>query len=238
MTYYHFFNCVLLAFAPGFIAYKAILSEYSCFQVCIFSGIAYLVAQLTELIVEGTIMTTPEVPSFDIIRALIRAVISGLDFVAMWFVLRKHLRYPDVVGVGLGWSLMESLALRLIPLWMGARGQEFSYSYLLTALDANIFLLFHVGVASLLYIHMRKKTNPGILVFVKVGLLFSLGLRPMLGFLEHGIAMKNIKIGNLGFSTYEQNLPVLVKAVWSVILGGLAFQLYQVPVVQQQQQQQ
>jgi len=228
MTYYHFFNCVVLAFAPSLIVYKAILSEGSCLQVSIFSGIAYLVAQLAELIVEGTIMNTTEVPSFNLIRVLVRAVISGLDFVAMWFILRKHLRYPDMIGVGVGWSVMESLAMRLIPLWMGARGQEFSFQYLLTAIDANIFLLFHVAVATLLFVHMRKNTNPQILVFAKTALVFSLALQPILMYLEHHSGLKYVGM----ISAYEPHLPMMMKCGWATILGVVAFQLSHVPTVE------
>ena len=40
-----------------------------------------------------------------------------------------------------GWGTAEMLGTKVIPLWVGARGMEFSWNNLQTALDANINLV-------------------------------------------------------------------------------------------------
>lgn len=45
-----------------------------------------------------------------------------------------------------GWALFESLAQFLLPLWIGARGMEFSWEYIEMGIDSNVNL---VGPAEL-----------------------------------------------------------------------------------------
>lgn len=40
-----------------------------------------------------------------------------------------------------GWGIMEVVATRVVPLWVDARGVEFSWSSLQTGLEANITLV-------------------------------------------------------------------------------------------------
>ena len=46
-----------------------------------------------------------------------------------------------VLCVMLGWGVMEVVATRVVPLWVNARGVEFSWDSLLTGFDANVSLV-------------------------------------------------------------------------------------------------
>ena len=53
-------------------------------------------------------------------------------------------RERDVIRLDVflaGWGVMEVIATRVVPLWVNARGVEFSWSSLQTGLDANITLV-------------------------------------------------------------------------------------------------
>ena len=41
----------------------------------------------------------------------------------------------------LGWSVAESIVMRLAPLWIGARTLEFDWSYVQSGLEANFGLV-------------------------------------------------------------------------------------------------
>ncbi|KAI9100101.1 hypothetical protein K1719_024319 [Acacia pycnantha] len=44
-------------------------------------------------------------------------------------------------AVGLGWAFADSVLHRLAPLWVGARGLEFTWDYILQGLEANANIL-------------------------------------------------------------------------------------------------
>lgn len=41
-----------------------------------------------------------------------------------------------------GWAFADSVLHRLAPLWVGARGLEFTWDYILQGLEANANLVF------------------------------------------------------------------------------------------------
>ena len=41
----------------------------------------------------------------------------------------------------IGWSAAEFMATRILPLWVGARGVEFEWKYILLSFDGNISLV-------------------------------------------------------------------------------------------------
>uniref|UniRef100_A0A6B2LH87 BOS complex subunit TMEM147 n=1 Tax=Arcella intermedia TaxID=1963864 RepID=A0A6B2LH87_9EUKA len=211
MTYYHFLNCVVLAFGPSIIVYNVILNEYNFIKVSIFAGLAFLAAQLSELIVEGTLITAPEVETqFDIVRVVLRAMISSLDFLFIFLVLRKHTRYLDMITVGLAWSLTESVATRLFPLWMGARGLEFSYSHLKVAVEANFYLVIYLAVSTLIFLLMKKK---GQTTLIRLALAFFLALKPTLNWIH--------------FQDPESYaLELAAQGLWAFVLAAFAWTSY------------
>lgn len=53
----------------------------------------------------------------------------------------EGLIHEDISVMVPGWGMAEVLGTKVIPLWVGARGVEFSWTNLQTALDANINLV-------------------------------------------------------------------------------------------------
>lgn len=52
-----------------------------------------------------------------------------------------HRACEIILCLTIGWGTAELLGTKVIPLWVGARGVEFSWNNLQTALDANINLV-------------------------------------------------------------------------------------------------
>ncbi len=48
-----------------------------------------------------------------------------------------------ILAIGLGWAVTDSLLQYAAPLWIGARGLEFSWQYLEMGVHANIDLVRH-----------------------------------------------------------------------------------------------
>lgn len=42
-----------------------------------------------------------------------------------------------------GWAFADSILHRLAPLWVGARGLEFTWDYILQGLEANANLVYN-----------------------------------------------------------------------------------------------
>lgn len=55
------------------------------------------------------------------------------------FVVTYHQR-PVVLGFS-GWAFADSVLHRLAPLWIGARGLEFTWEYIFQGLEANANLV-------------------------------------------------------------------------------------------------
>jgi len=131
------------------------------------------------------------------------------------------------IAVGLGWALTDSVVTKLIPLWLGAKGQEFSYEYLQTALDSNVLLVFYIAVATLVSLPRKNSSSPNsnssqILPLVQAGLLFYLALRPVLNYLQTNKTALPLPLG-------WDSTDTVFKLVWTVILGTLAVRLYRIP---------
>ncbi len=74
------------------------------------------------------------------------------------------------LSAGLGWAASDSLASRLIPLWVGARAPGFHWRHMQLCLDSNLQLFFHVAVAALVW--LRSRTDlPGQMRSLAGGLL-------------------------------------------------------------------
>lgn len=72
MTFFHFANCVILAYAPYFIAYKySSLSEYSSIWKCAQASAVYLLTQFIKMMVLATFFPTTDTEDFDLISVWI-----------------------------------------------------------------------------------------------------------------------------------------------------------------------
>ncbi|CAI5471393.1 unnamed protein product [Closterium sp. Yama58-4] len=155
MTYFHFFNCAALSFAPHLIFYKATpLSEYGTWTASLKAALVFFAAMLLKMILWASLLPESDhdpalaAPSrLDARQEALRAVIgAGVDLAGMRYAL-VHVSHRNMAfehkfqAVGLGWALAESVSKRLVPLWVGAGGMEFKWDFLLDALSSNIELV-------------------------------------------------------------------------------------------------
>jgi len=150
MTFHHFVNCVALAFGPIVIFYKTIIKELD-FQILqyLFIIFAYICSSLLKLLLEGF------APSNLYLKSIFLVALVALDYFTLSYLLSSR-RY-HFIDVGFGWSVVESLAIRLIPLWIGARSYEFNFLYLKIALEANLSLLQYISALALLNLLSKRR---------------------------------------------------------------------------------
>eukprot|EP01102_Stenamoeba_stenopodia_P017478 TRINITY_DN6266_c0_g1_i1.p1 TRINITY_DN6266_c0_g1~~TRINITY_DN6266_c0_g1_i1.p1 ORF type:complete len:228 (-),score=40.37 TRINITY_DN6266_c0_g1_i1:56-739(-) len=218
MTYIHFINCVVLAFAPSFIVYKATkLSEFGSLTKCLWAGLAYTATQLVKFIFFATFVPSGDGSSFDLVQELIKGLAGLGDLLGIHLVLgvvsgaTGDLR---ILSVGLGWATTESILMRLAQLWIGARSLEFTWSFIQMSLEANINLLLYIALTALVWLWGRKnldKSSSNVLT----GTFVVYALFPVfIDYLKLEVQMDSWNI-------------VALEAVFAVAIAGLAKQLYQ-----------
>lgn len=63
-----------------------------------------------------------------------------------------------------GWAFADSVLHRLAPLWVGARGLEFTWDYILQGLEANANLVFSISLACMGSLMWLRKNKPKTLI--------------------------------------------------------------------------
>lgn len=77
------------------------------------------------------------------LQDVLRLSVDLVDLAALHHVVNKLTLKGDLkfVASGLGWAFAELLAFRVMPFWLEARGSEFSWLHLMSAMEANINLV-------------------------------------------------------------------------------------------------
>ncbi|CAI7837086.1 unnamed protein product [Closterium sp. NIES-53] len=178
MTYFHFFNCAALSFAPHLIFYKATpLSEYGTWTASLKAALVFFTAMLLKMILWASLLPESDhdpalaAPSrLDARQEALRAVIgAGVDLAGIRYAL-VHVSHRNMAfehkfqAVGLGWALAESVSKRLVPLWVGAGGMEFKWDFLLDSLSSNIELVSTLTLAALASLLWLRRSKPPALV--------------------------------------------------------------------------
>ncbi|KAK6131160.1 hypothetical protein DH2020_035100 [Rehmannia glutinosa] len=117
-------------------------SEYDTLGTSIKAAVVYLITALVKLVCLATFLKVSESDSFDPYQELLKALIGFIDVAGLYFALtqlahRNISQNHKFQAVGLGWAFADSVLHRLAPLWMGARGLEFTWDYILQGLEAN-----------------------------------------------------------------------------------------------------
>jgi len=162
MTFFHFVNCALLTFSPYFIIYHAKLLEYSQLTTILYVSLAYVATQLSKLILLATFVPSSEANVFDFVQEVMKAVIGVADIVGIYVLFRFGSTAPRdvrILALAIGWAGAESVMVRLAPLWINARGLEFSWSHIHIAIDANINIVVYVGFATLVWFFRKEKSQ-------------------------------------------------------------------------------
>ena len=85
--------------------------------------------------------------------------------------LSKFSAGTRILAIGLGMAFAESLSRCLIPIVMGARGSEFSWTYLELAIGSNISLLLHLAFVTFVWLRMRTDVNKATLPLIWAALI-------------------------------------------------------------------
>ncbi len=106
-------------------------------------GVAtFVLSQLSKMLFLATFVPDAGV-SAGLLYQVLRMVTAGVDVAAVSVAFRwaRGDARGRVVGLALGWNVGEIVFRRLAFYWMGAWSTEFSWSYLVAALDSNASLL-------------------------------------------------------------------------------------------------
>ncbi|KAB7494144.1 Transmembrane protein [Armadillidium nasatum] len=216
MTFFHFGNCVALAYGPYFLTYKySTLPEYGAFWKCAQVGGIYIFTQLCKMLILATFFPTSEgsSESVNLFHEIIKATIDIGDLLGLSLVIAKTVGGSQSVGsghikiltAGLGWAAADLFLTRALPLWVGARGLQFDWKYILMSLDANVSLISHLSVATLIWLWLRND--------------LAAQLRPLIAIL-------------LTFSIYRHLIPVLLNMFMSTKPEGFSlFALTSIPTL-------
>ncbi|MBA0623578.1 hypothetical protein Goshw_016605 [Gossypium schwendimanii] len=168
MTMFHFFNCAILTFGPHAVYYSATpLSEYDTLGTSVKAALVYLGTALVKVcpayfkLMEKFVGYT--------FQELLKALIGFIDVAGLYFALtqlthRNISQNHKFQAVGLGWAFADSVLHRLAPLWVGARGLEFTWDYILQGLEANANLVLSISLAALGSLIWLRKNKPKTLI--------------------------------------------------------------------------
>jgi len=98
-------------------------------------------------------------------------------------------------------------------LWVGARGTEFSWIYILKCLESNVLLVQHITTATLIWLFTRHDLNKA--------------LKPLVSLLLAVTVFKGVWLeGMLHILTLGPWLTVAVKALVAAIIGFCTLHIY------------
>ncbi|ESN90656.1 hypothetical protein HELRODRAFT_108721 [Helobdella robusta] len=164
MTFFHFANCVALAYIPYLIIYKSSgLAEYSAFWKCVQASAAYLVTQLCKMMFLATFFPATDhvTGHFDFVGEFLKATVDITDLFGLYLVMSQITGKGQLkfMIAGVGWSFAELLTTGFFPLWIGARGVEFDWKYIHMSFMANINMVQHIVTAMLVWLYTRSDLN-------------------------------------------------------------------------------
>lgn len=76
-------------------------------------------------------------------QEIIKTTIDFGDLMALSVVIGKSTGSGQIriLVAGLGWAAADLVLTKALPLWVGARGLQFDWKYILMSLDANVSLV-------------------------------------------------------------------------------------------------
>ncbi|VDN60276.1 unnamed protein product [Dracunculus medinensis] len=150
MTFFHFVNCIALAYSPYFIAYKYTgLSEYSSIWKCAYAALVYFLTQLVKMLVLATFFPASDGETFEILPELMKSSADIFDVIGLHLVIMNLIAGKSEIrflATGIGWAFAHSVASRLVGFWVGARATAFHWKFIQMALESNIDLIFYIAL--------------------------------------------------------------------------------------------
>uniref|UniRef100_A0A0E0D7D3 BOS complex subunit TMEM147 n=1 Tax=Oryza meridionalis TaxID=40149 RepID=A0A0E0D7D3_9ORYZ len=149
------------------------MSEYDTIGTCVKAAVVYLGTALVKLVCLATLLKVPENDSFDPYQELMKIFIGFIDVAGLYFALtqlthRNISQNHKFQAVGLGWAFADSVLHRLAPLWIGARGLEFTWEYIFQGLEANANLVMTLSLAALGSLMWLRKNKPRTLLLEEI----------------------------------------------------------------------
>ncbi|XP_022861382.1 transmembrane protein 147-like [Olea europaea var. sylvestris] len=237
MTMFHFFNCAILTFGPHAVYYSATpLSEYDTLGTSIKAAVVYLITALVKLVCLATFLNVSESDSFDPYQ--VHLYLPVFPFLCSYHA--KYLPLNHLVAVRLGtfimltnpilllmgkisagsismltgWAFADSVLHRLAPLWVGARGLEFTWDYIFQGLEANANLVLSLSLAALGSLMWLRKNKPKTLIpiiYVCAGIVAT--MPSITSYLRRGLGWHLTKI--VGFELFT-----------SLVMAFISWQLF------------
>ncbi|CAA3009366.1 transmembrane 147 [Olea europaea subsp. europaea] len=152
-------------------------------------------------------------------QELLKALIGFVDVAGLYFALtqlthRNISQYHKFQAVGLGWAFADSVLHRLAPLWVGARGLEFTWDYIFQGLEANANLVLSLSLAALGSLMWLRKNKPKTLIpiiYVCAGIVAT--MPSITSYLRRGLGWHLTKI--VGFELFT-----------SLVMAFISWQLF------------
>ncbi|CAL9168319.1 unnamed protein product, partial [Musa hybrid cultivar] len=128
-----------------------------------------LLLRHSSLICLATFLKVPENDNFDPYQELLKALIGFIDVARLYFALtqlthRNISQNHKFQALGLGREFADSILHRLAPLWVGARGLEFTWEYIFQGVEANANLVLNLSLAALGSLMWLRKNKPRTLI--------------------------------------------------------------------------
>uniref|UniRef100_A0A915MXC1 BOS complex subunit TMEM147 n=1 Tax=Meloidogyne javanica TaxID=6303 RepID=A0A915MXC1_MELJA len=158
MTFFHFCNCLILAYAPYFIVYKySALSEYSTIWKCGQAALAYLLTQFIKMLTLATFYPVLDSAEFNPTYETMKSAVDVMDIIGLHFTMTYSGKgQVRMLSAGLGWAAAHAALNYFVFLLVGARAAGFSWRYLQTAFESNIYLAFYMCLATLVWVYNRQ----------------------------------------------------------------------------------
>ncbi|GMS87944.1 hypothetical protein PENTCL1PPCAC_10119, partial [Pristionchus entomophagus] len=165
MAFFHFVNCLALAFAPYFIVYKySGLNEYTTVWRIARAVLGFLLAQLVKLLALATFFPASDGEGFNVVPDLLKSSADVIDVVGMYLMITYFMTGKSEVryfSTGLGWAAAFSASSRVFIFWSGARGTAFHWRYMQSALESSSDLILYTAMACLVGIASRTDLPAG-----------------------------------------------------------------------------
>jgi len=158
MTMFHFGNCVALAFGPYVLTYKySGLPEYSAFWKCVQASGIYMITQLCKMLMLATFFPTTDIQTNSLATEIAKTTVDFGDIIGLGVVMSRMnaMAHIKILVAGLGWAWAELVVTCALPLWVGARGLEFDWKYIMMSLEANVNLVQHLCTTVLVWLWWR-----------------------------------------------------------------------------------
>ncbi|PAA80390.1 hypothetical protein BOX15_Mlig025570g2, partial [Macrostomum lignano] len=151
--------------------------EYSALWKCAQVAGAYVLTQLCKMLLLATFFPqwTGGLADF------LRSTCDLFDLVGLFLVFQRVSGKGSIkiLTVGAGWAAAHFLLTKVVPLWVGASGQQFSWAFVRLSFESNLELAQHLCLALLLWLYCRFDLSKAHLPAVTAGILL-INYRPFL----------------------------------------------------------